>query len=164
MTEGDSLRVTLEFVYHTYPSPQSPVICWVVNKHAFAFHVHYLHFLPGHSGNNILYPKITVITAGMQAMFIVGFSWVDDGRGRLTTWSLYTLQIHYSLVRIDSPRHWHMFPSICCVLYTEIMLPVSLSVANLLNSVFSFCGVKAYFFALSQGMYSTENHTKPFSG
>ena len=43
-------------------------------------------------------------------MFAAGFLWVDSGRGCLTTGrNCYTLQIHYSLILIDSPNYWRIF-------------------------------------------------------
>ena len=67
-------------------------------------------FVLGHSGNNILYPKIIVIVVGILVMFAAGFLWVDSGRGCLTTGrNCYTLQIHYSLILIDSPNYWRIF-------------------------------------------------------
>lgn len=107
-TECDSLGVTLACVYHAYLLSILLSVGWWTNLRVFLPCTLFA-FLPGHSGNNIPYPQTVVIPASILAMFVAGFFEDDDGRGCLTTWRLYTLQIHYSLVHINSPIYWHIF-------------------------------------------------------
>lgn len=53
-------------------------------------------------------------------MFVPDFLWDDDGRSRLTTWSLYILQIHHLLVHINSPIYWHvLLEHLLCVIHRD---------------------------------------------
>ena len=161
--------------------------CYLLGKkQMYIFHTYTLFaFVPERSGNNSLSPDHCDDNR-YPGMFAAGFLW-SNGRGCLTSTSLYTLQIHYSgghsLVHIDSAiyRHpqgtakvmdrqplitWHYvalngiyFLSIFCLsstLHGDHAASLCLD-----NQFIHFSGVRAYFFALSQGMSSMASHTKP---